>query len=216
MEAIRIPVGPSGQVISWATVDLDDYERVIAHRWYLTSRGYATASVGKNKSIFLHGFVVGRLGETDGLHVDHINRDRLDNRRANLRVVTVSENVRNSVMGDRMSALVPRARAMRSDGLMITEIATALNMSNATVCKCCRGIPRPPHPSFVWSKERIAEAFCSFYTEYGRVPEQKDLQGTNGMPWFTVVYRRFNGLVEARAFAGLGAIDLRSTPKVVA
>lgn len=50
--------------------------------------GYAYFSVwrdGKSNPQTLHGFL---MQPPDGSHVDHINGDKLDNRRANLRVVT--------------------------------------------------------------------------------------------------------------------------------
>jgi len=49
---------------------------------------------GKQKTIRMHRLIMG-LGHKDGLMIDHINRDGLDNRRCNLRMCTFSQNGMN-------------------------------------------------------------------------------------------------------------------------
>lgn len=62
--------------------------------WFIASHGYAATDVwtGKrNKRVYLHRLVLARkLGREVGknLHTDHINGNKLDNRRENLREVT--------------------------------------------------------------------------------------------------------------------------------
>lgn len=67
-----------------------DFERVKQHCWSVDSKGYANAG-GKRLggTVRLHRFI---MGNTKGLHVDHINRNKLDNRRDNLRLVTNQQN----------------------------------------------------------------------------------------------------------------------------
>jgi len=49
--------------------------------------------IGKKvKSVRLHRMI---MGEPQGMEVDHINRNTMDNRRVNLRVVTKTENLKN-------------------------------------------------------------------------------------------------------------------------
>lgn len=66
----------------------DEYLRVDI-RWI--SRGYAFAKVG-DKWDAVHRHI---MGKADGLEIDHINRNKLDNRRENLRFITHQENLRN-------------------------------------------------------------------------------------------------------------------------
>lgn len=83
----------------FAMVDAEDFERINKRLWQLSSKGYATCiiSVGKNRQIvFMHHDVVGKPAQ--GLCTDHINQDRSDNRKDNLRNVTHSENLFNTGM----------------------------------------------------------------------------------------------------------------------
>lgn len=73
-----------------ALVDDADLSAVVWYKWCYDGQ-YAAARIN-GKKIRLHRFL---LGEPDGL-VDHINRDKLDNRRRNLRVVNYSQNNRNT------------------------------------------------------------------------------------------------------------------------
>ena len=79
-----------------ALVDDADYERLSHWRsWQAVCRygrwWYAQASLD-NRPVALHRII---LDAPPGVHVDHINGDGLDNRRANLRLCTHAENMRN-------------------------------------------------------------------------------------------------------------------------
>lgn len=87
-----------------ATVDADDYERVMAAGpWaYLPNAGRAravpdSASVAAKGLIRLHRLVMG-FGPGDPT-VDHVNGNILDNRKANLRPATPKENAANTGVG---------------------------------------------------------------------------------------------------------------------
>ena len=81
---------------AYAVVDEEDFSWVQSiGRWHLSSTGYAVMRVGvgaSKRTIRMHR-LVNRTPE--GLFTDHINHDRLDNRKANLRTVTQKENMRN-------------------------------------------------------------------------------------------------------------------------
>lgn len=72
-------------------VDDDLYDVISAHNWYLNGAGYAGTSIG-GKDVFLHRFIMG--GEK-GMEVDHINGNRFDCRRENMRFCTHSQNIAN-------------------------------------------------------------------------------------------------------------------------
>jgi hypothetical protein len=78
-----------------AIVDDEDFDLLNQWSWYQTGDGYATRSVWKNgklSRIWMHRVV---LGIERGL-CDHINRDKLDNRRSNLRRATARLNSLNA------------------------------------------------------------------------------------------------------------------------
>lgn len=90
----RVPVSsPSGTV--YALVDADDYAWLAGFTWSLT-RGYATRHRPRpdRGTITMARAILG-LERGDPREADHKNRDRLDNRRSNLRVVTHAVNGRN-------------------------------------------------------------------------------------------------------------------------
>ncbi len=76
-------------------VDDEDFEYLSQFKWHYM--GYAvrhsTSKFGlKRKSIFIHREVI---NAPDDMEVDHINGDKLDNRKTNLRICTHAENQRN-------------------------------------------------------------------------------------------------------------------------
>jgi len=83
-----------------ALIDDEDAERVLAYKWHAWwcakgGRWYAmrTVQVGKlRRCVRLHRFIV---NAPDGVQVDHIDRDSLNNRRSNLRFATHGQNQTN-------------------------------------------------------------------------------------------------------------------------
>jgi len=89
-----------------AIIDLEDVERVNKHKWYL-SKGYAVSHIN-NKFIFLHNFILDRKENTNYKYCcDHINRNRLDDRKTNLRIVDYSlNNINKSISKSNKSGIV--------------------------------------------------------------------------------------------------------------
>lgn len=78
----------------FALVDAEDYERLSKYKWHC-HHGYAVRNEkqpnGKRKTLPMHRQIL----ETPLPFVDHINLDRLDNRKSNLRGCSASENQAN-------------------------------------------------------------------------------------------------------------------------
>lgn len=77
----------------------DDFKFVCMHRWCLDERGYISATINtrgedrrSSRSIMMHQLI---LQPPKGMLCDHIDGNRWDNKRSNLRFVTSSENCRN-------------------------------------------------------------------------------------------------------------------------
>jgi len=91
-----IPIYKHGEVVAQAQVDDEDYDRMSRGRWKLSGYGYAirksTLALDgvRHRLLFMHREVLG-LEFGDGVQTDHLNGERLDNRRANLRAVSASE-----------------------------------------------------------------------------------------------------------------------------
>jgi len=88
----RIPL-PNGK---FAIVDIEDYEELFKYKWQF-NKGYAVRTVyakrgQKRSSVKMHRLV---NKTPKGFETDHINGDKLDNRKCNLRTATHSENTRN-------------------------------------------------------------------------------------------------------------------------
>jgi len=95
-------------------IDDSDYEMVSQHSWYVNCRylrtmfpeSFVNGVYIERHSVFLHEFLMGR--SPDKLLVwDHIDRNRMNNRRINLRLVDRSVSARNrGLMGHNTSGHV--------------------------------------------------------------------------------------------------------------
>ncbi len=78
-----------------AIVDAKNHFRLAMNKWYYTNDGYAVRNEN-GKTIRMHRVILERkLGHSNFENTDHINRDRLDNRKDNLRPATVTQNQHN-------------------------------------------------------------------------------------------------------------------------
>lgn len=94
--AVLIPLrARDGSVRAYAIVDAADADFVNQWRWSLRSGGYVHRGTNSRGHYFLHRELLGCV-EGDGVVVDHINRNRLDNRRSNIRATTKQGNGQNS------------------------------------------------------------------------------------------------------------------------
>lgn len=75
----------------FSKVDNDDFDSINSELWLCTPLGYALRRVG-GKGVWMHRVITNC---PIGLEVDHINGDKLDNRKSNLRICTKKENQGN-------------------------------------------------------------------------------------------------------------------------
>lgn len=92
---IRVPLSGRRGAGLFTLIDDDDLVIVDRHRWSLITAprsltAYARCSVN-GRGVLLHRLL---MSPPEGLVVDHIDGNGLNNQRANLRVVTQSENMR--------------------------------------------------------------------------------------------------------------------------
>ena len=77
----------------FALVDDEDYQELNRYKWSYSSGGYAIRSApsggGKIVLMYMQRIIA---GTPTGLETDHINGDKLNNLRANLRICTTAEN----------------------------------------------------------------------------------------------------------------------------
>lgn len=88
-----------------AIIDVSDVPLVDGRNWYALNSPcghcavtHVTLEDGKHDRALLHRVVI---AAPDEYHVDHINGDRLDNRRCNLRLATNQQNCWNQGLGAR-------------------------------------------------------------------------------------------------------------------
>ena len=92
----------------WTTIDLEDLDRVLnfpfswttrydktLHDYYAVSIVYEKDENGirKGKPLYLHRFIMNSTDENE--QIDHINHKPRDNRKENLRPISISDNSRN-------------------------------------------------------------------------------------------------------------------------
>lgn len=75
-------------------VDYEDYEYLSQFKWQF-NKGYARRSWRKNNKIFNMSMHRAIMNPSEKEQIDHINGDKLDNRKENLRICTSTGNNRN-------------------------------------------------------------------------------------------------------------------------
>lgn len=76
-----------------ALFDREDYPKIAQHRWMQSDRSYVYTTIDGH-NMMLHRLI---MDCPDGMVVDHINHNRLDNRKCNLRICTTMQNSWNTI-----------------------------------------------------------------------------------------------------------------------
>ena len=97
MDVVRVHLANGKGV---ALVDADDAPLILRGTWFLDSDGYAIGRLpGSRRMVRMHTLIYRGMPETD-----HINVNRLDNRRSNLRDATHAQNKFNREKSSRNSS----------------------------------------------------------------------------------------------------------------
>jgi len=112
-----------------AIVDEEDFEKIlsVSKFWSLSPEGYVRtrSHLGitwnkKSTHIVLHRFLM-KFPEK-GIFVDHINRNKLDNRKQNLRLVNTSQNTINCVKFKGLTSKYKGVCLDKNTGLYVSRI----------------------------------------------------------------------------------------------
>lgn len=101
----------------YSLIDKDDYAKINEYSWHYISNAYIGHTVvvdGKRIVLYLHNIIMGRLehpGKGATETVDHINRNGLDNRKENLRIISQTEQNLNQNRKGRTAELPPGIKA---------------------------------------------------------------------------------------------------------
>jgi len=93
----KIPLrNKNKEIVDYCLVSPEDFDILNKYKWYI-GEGYVMGTINRN-SWRIHRYIMIKIlkHNQDNIKIDHINSNKLDNRRKNLRIVTHSENVRNS------------------------------------------------------------------------------------------------------------------------
>ena len=88
-----VPIRNAGKIIAYTKCDPEDYFDLKRNGINMTADGYAQTRKNVGTTVLVHRWVI---KAPPNVITDHINRDRIDNRRSNLRLATPSESLRNT------------------------------------------------------------------------------------------------------------------------
>ena len=80
------------EYVGSALIDIEDISKVENYKWHLNHRGYVSSGHGENTRL-LHRVIIEC---PEDKIVDHINHDKLNNKKNNLRACSYSENLYNT------------------------------------------------------------------------------------------------------------------------
>lgn len=93
---MKVIVAVSGDEV---LVDDADFDALCQMPWYIQKHGLTryAKTVLDGKQVYMHRLI---MGNPEGMVVDHLDRNGLNNQRSNLEIVTSLENLRRSVRLD--------------------------------------------------------------------------------------------------------------------
>lgn len=105
----------------YALVDDEDYQYFTQWSWFLDFSGYATRDTNSKGRFRMHRVI---MQPPNKLQVDHINGNKLDNRRINLRLATHAQNGMNRKKSLNKSSIYKGVHYCKERSSWKTEIQT--------------------------------------------------------------------------------------------
>ncbi len=155
-------------------VDSDMYEEANSRYWHYGA-GYAMASLPRprvsNNALKMHSWI----NQTpDGFQTDHINGNRLDNRRCNLRTVTASQNRMNRTI---TAVSTTGFKGVTRKGSRF--IARVGSKDSGKIYLGCFKTPEEAHAAYLSAAKKLHGEFfyeCADNVPLERLPEEIDLE----------------------------------------
>lgn len=146
-------------------IDEDDLEKVSKYKWYINRDGYAQSRKSrlenperKQEQIKLHRFIL-NLKSNDGNIVDHINGNKLDNRKSNLRLCTNAQN--------QMNCKTPKSNKLGVKGVRFNK-----GKYEATIYKDGKSYYLGRFDTIEDASNKYNEAAKKLFKEFARLNEQ--------------------------------------------
>lgn len=157
---------------------VDEYGNVYSHKYgklrklkpYINKKGYIMFRLrvdgktiqysGHHLSYFVN---VGKFDTSDGLQIDHIDGNKLNNHYSNLRRVTASDNARNPntitygrQSTNKLNLDLEEIRSLIKRGYSLTEIAKMFNCCRATIRNYLNGYSIKDKASSYYRRQKMS------------------------------------------------------------
>lgn len=143
----------------FAIVNAEDYEWLMQWKWNF-HKGYANRTIrkghGNNKTYSLRMHMI-LLDMPKGMWCDHINGNRLDNRRGNLRICTPAQNCRN------------RKSFGKTSNYLGVSLEKSRNKWNSSICYNNKRIRIGRFPNELDAALAYNEAAKKYFGEFARL-----------------------------------------------
>lgn len=115
-----VAIGRTAQGIEFC-IDAEDLDKVSDKSWHVNVQGYLQTNIYKDgSSPLLHKIILGDYGK--GFCVDHIDRNKLNNRRSNLRICRQKDNAKNQSIRSDNTTGYPGVYKDKRNGKWFSEI----------------------------------------------------------------------------------------------
>lgn len=131
--------------------DSEDYEKLVDFYWHNNGKDYGMAKLPNGKNIYMHRLLMNC--NNSSMEIDHINHNRYDNRKTNLRELTPSENQHNKQLNKNNHIGITGIAYSNKDKRYISAVMK--NRINHT--KYCKTV----QDALAWRKNKSIELYGS-------------------------------------------------------